>query len=89
VHRVLLHACIVAEVLSAVRHQSLEGSTGLTHRDKSPAPGMLTREMKAITCVAPVEKILAISIVASLKKQFPSKHMCLDAFLFQIYILAY
>jgi hypothetical protein len=39
---VLPRACVVAEVLSALFLQSLEGGTGITQRGRSPAPGMLT-----------------------------------------------
>jgi hypothetical protein len=37
---------VVAEVLSALLLQSLEGSTGITQRGRSPAPGMLTLRKK-------------------------------------------
>jgi hypothetical protein len=43
VHAVVVpHAYVVAEVLSAPLHASLEGITGIKHRGRSPAHGMMT-----------------------------------------------
>jgi hypothetical protein len=39
-------ACVVAEVQSALFLQSLQNSTGSTHRCRSPAPSILTKKSK-------------------------------------------
>jgi hypothetical protein len=42
----LTHAGVVASVLSATLHKSLDGSTCTAPRGRDPAPGILTRKMK-------------------------------------------